>query len=327
MVFENSEYLWLLLLLLPLGFFLKESKQSLEAYFDPAILKKMRHTQRAVSKKVRNILLLLALALGIVALARPIMFNGEVKVQSSSIDVMIGFDISHSMFAEDVYPNRFEFAKQKFDAFLADMQETRIGVIGFSSQAFLISPLTKDIGSLKFLVKNMSFDNMSLKGTDIHSALEVTANLLEKHKKKALLLFTDGGDKSDYSKEIAYAKEQGVMVFIYSIGTKKGGVIKGERGVLKDSKGDIVVVKRNDSIKSLALESGGAYLKYSMQQNDIKALSDNIKSKFKNSQNKEQTIRDTQELFIFPLLLALLFFLLSFSSLPKGKKVGAKYEK
>jgi len=321
MIFENSEYLWLLLLILPLGFFLKESKQSLEAYFDPNILKKMRHRHKRLTKKVRNLLLILALALSIVALARPIINNGEITVQSSSIDVVVGFDISHSMFAEDVYPNRFEFAKRKFDAFLKEMKESRIGVIGFSSKAFLISPLTKDIGSLKFLVTNMSFDNMSLKGTDIHAALEVTSNLLEKQKKKALLLFTDGGDKSDYSKEIAYAKEHGISVFIYTIGTEKGGIIKGERGVLKDNKGDIVVVKRNDNIRALALESGGAYLKYSMQQQDIKALSDNIKSKFKSRENKEQTIRDTQELFIFPLLLAMLLLFVSFSSLPRGKKV------
>jgi Ca-activated chloride channel family protein len=321
MVFENSEYLWLLLLLLPLGFFFKENKQSLEAYFDPDILKQMRHTDRTLSKRVRNILLVLALALGVVALARPIIHNGEVKVKSSSIDVMVGFDISHSMFAQDVYPNRFEFAKRKFDNFLEEMKETRIGVIGFSSQAFLISPLTKDIGSLKFLVKNMSFDNMSLKGTDIHSTLEVTENLLEKHKRKALLLFTDGGDKSDYSKEIEYAKEHGIVVFVYSIATEKGGVIKGEHGVLKDNKGDIVVVKRNENIKSLALESGGAYLNHSMQGEDIKALSDNIKSKFKSIESKEQTIRDTEELFMFPLLLAMLLFFVSFSSLPKGKKI------
>lgn len=320
MVFDNSEYLWLLLLLIPLGFFFRENKQSIEAYFDPSILKQMRHKHRTLSRKVRNILLMLALALGIVALARPIINNGEVKVQSSSIDVMVGFDISHSMFAEDVYPNRFEFAKKKFDIFLEQMKETRIAVIGFSSQAFLISPLTKDIGSLKFLVKNMSFDNMSLKGTDVYSTLEVTENLLEKHKRKALLLFTDGGDKSDYSKEIEYAKEHGIVVFVYTIGTEKGGVIKGKNGVLKDQKGDIVVVKRNDNIKALALESGGAYLKHSMQQEDIKALSDNIKSKFKSTESNEHTIRDTQELFMFPLLLAMLLFFISFSSLLRGKK-------
>lgn len=321
MVFENSEYLWLLLLLLPLMFFFKDHKQSLEVHFDPEILKQMRHKQQTLSKKVRNAVFMLALALVMLALARPVIHNGEIKVQSSSIDVMVGFDISHSMFTEDVYPNRFEFAKKKFDTLLEEVKETRLGVIGFSSEAFLISPLTKDMGSLKFLVKNMNFDNMSLKGTDVHSTLEVTENLLEKHKRKALLLFTDGGDKKDYAKEIAYAKEHGIVVFVYNIGTPKGGVIKDEHGVIKDEKGDIVVVKRNDKIKALALESGGAYLEHSMQKQDIEILSKNIKSKFKSIESKEQSIRDTQELFMFPLLLAMFLFLISFSSLPRKRGV------
>jgi Ca-activated chloride channel family protein len=326
-LFENSQYLWLLLVLLPLLLLLKEHKESLEAYFDPAILKRMRQTQQSLSKRVRKLLFIGALLFAILALARPIIHNGEVKVESSTIDVMVAFDISHSMFAQDVYPNRFEFAKSKFHTFLEQMRESRIGVVGFSSRAFLISPLTKDIGSLKFLVKNMSFDNMSLKGTDIHAALEVTSNLLSDHKKRALVLFTDGGDKEEYSKEIAYAKEQGISIFIYNIGTQKGGVIKGEHGVLKDNHGDIVVVKRNDKIKSLALESGGAYLQQSMKQHDIKALSDNIKHKFKRTKKREQTIRDTQELFMFPLMVSILLFFISFGSLPKHKRKRIKVRK
>jgi len=321
MTFENSEFLWLALLLLPLVFLLRHRKSGLEAYFSPEVLHEMRHKDGGVSKKIRNILLLFALLFAIVSFARPVIYKGEIKVNSSTIDVMVGFDISHSMFAEDIYPNRFEFAKQKFDVLLKEMSEAKIGVIGFSSQAFLISPLTKDIGSLRFLVKNMQFDSMSLKGTDIYSALEVTSDLLKENKKKALFLFTDGGDKDDYSKEIAYAKEQGILLFVYAIGTKKGGIIKTENGVLKDKNGDIVVVKRNEAIKHLAIESGGAYLEYSMNNSDIKILSRNIKSKFKATQKNEQTIKDREELFVYPLLLSLLFFFLSFSSVPRRVKV------
>ena len=306
---------------LPLAFFLRHGKSDLEAYFSPEVLHRIRHKGGGVSKKIRNILLLVALLFGIVSLARPIIHKGEIKVNSSTIDVMVGFDISHSMFAEDVYPNRFEFAKQKFDVLLKEMTEAKIGVIGFSSQAFLISPLTKDTGSLQFLVKNMQFDSMSLKGTDIHAALEVTSDLLKENKRKALFLFTDGGDKNDYSKEIAYAKEQGILIFVYSIGTQKGGVIKTENGVLKDKKGDIVVVKRNEAIKHLAIESGGAYLEHSMNNSDIKILSRNIKSKFKATQKNEQTIKDTEELFVYPLSLSLLFLFLSFSSVPRRVKI------
>jgi len=321
MEFEQSQLLWLLLLLIPLGMMIQKGRSSLEQHFNPTLLKQMRQRQQTLSKRTRAILLLGAIALGIVALARPIINNGEIKVQSSDIDVMVGFDISNSMFAEDIYPNRFDFAKRKFDDFLEVMPQARVGVIGFSSRAFLVSPLTKDRASLKFLVNNMQFDNMSLKGTDMLSALEVTDHLIKENKKKALLLFTDGGDKSDYSQEINYAKEHGISVFVYAIGTTKGGVIKTPQGVLKDAKGDIVVVKLNEKIKELALKSNGAYLKYSMQKNDIKALAENIKAKFKSTEKKEQTIKDTQELFIYPLMLAILLFMISFSSLPRRRGV------
>ncbi len=318
MIFEQSYYLWLLLLLLPLGLLIQQGRSNLEQHFDKQVLQQLRAKQaQSLSKRSRAILLLLAIAFVIIALARPLINNGEIKVESSDIDVMVGFDISHSMFAEDIYPNRFEFAKQKFATLLKEMPQARIGVIGFSSQAFLISPLTKDQGSLKFLVNNMQFDNMSLKGTDIMSALESTERLVTENKRKALLLFTDGGDKTDYSQEINYAKEHQIVVFVYAVGTTKGGVIKTPQGVLKDKQGNIVVVKLNEAIKKLALESGGAYLMQSMQKNDIKALADNIKAKFKSTEKREQTIRDTQELFIYPLMVAILLFLLSISSLPR----------
>jgi Ca-activated chloride channel family protein len=320
MQFEHSQFLWGLLLLVPLLLLLKRHQDSLSTHFDKAILKKMYYHKGTTPLWVRHALFIAALAFAIIALARPIIDHGEVKVKSSDIDIIVGFDISHSMFADDIYPDRFSFAKRKFDTFLKDMKQARIGVIGFSSRAFLVSPLTRDFNSLKFLVKNMKFDYMSLKGTDIMSALEVTNNLLEKSQKKALLLFTDGGDKRDYTKEIAYAKEHHITLFIYAIGTDKGGVIKTQQGVLKDKNGDIVVVKRNDAIKALALESGGSYLRGSLAKNDIKALADSITKQFKNSEKKEHTIRDTKELFVYPLGLAMLLFLLSFSSLPQRRK-------
>jgi len=316
--FDNTQYLWLLLLLIPLGLLIRQSRSGLEQYFEPTILKRLRAQQHSsLSKQTRAWLLLGAMALVIVALARPIINNGEIKVQTSDIDVMVGFDISNSMFAEDVYPTRFAFAKRKFDAFLKAMPQAKIGVIGFSSQAFLISPLTKDRSSLRFLVENMQFDNMSLKGTSILSALQSTAKLLKENERKALLLFTDGGDKSNYSQEIAYAKSHGISVFIYAIGTTKGGIIKNQQGVIKDQSGNIVVVKLNEAIKSLALETNGAYLKYSMKKDDIQALAQNIRSKFKRTQKEEQTIRDTKELFIYPLMIAILLFLSAISSLPR----------
>jgi len=320
MRFENIEFLWLLLTIFPILFLKKANHNSFESCFDKEILKKMTSHNKTLSLKIRELLFVGALASAIIALARPIIDNGQIKVNSSNIDIMVGFDISNSMFSDDIYPNRFEFSKIKFDEFLSNLKDAKVGVFGFSSQAFLISPLTRDFNTLKFLVKNMKFDYVSLKGTSIISALEVTNDLLKDSKQKVLLLFSDGGDKSDYSQEISYAKNHNIAIYIYATATQKGGVIKTKNGVFKDKNGDIVVVKRNDKIKELALQSGGAYLAYSLSKNDIKAITQDIKSKFKNHKRKSKTIRDTKELFYYPLLLAILLFIISFSSLPTRKQ-------
>ncbi len=321
MRFVHPEFLWLLLLIVPMLLLIRKERSALARHFDPELLRRMRYTKGAIPKRVRDALVVAAFACGVVALARPVIDHGQIKVKSSDIDVIVAFDISRSMFADDIYPNRFEFAKRKFDLFLNHVQRARVGVIGFSSRAFLVSPLTEDFESLRFLVKNMKLEYVSLKGTDIMSALEVTQNLLEKSEKKALVLFTDGGDKNDYEAEIEYAKKHGIVLFVYAIGTKKGGVIKTDYGVLKKRNGDIVIVRRNDAIEALATRTGGAFMRYSLKKGDMEELAKRILSKFESTRQRERTIKDTRELFYYPLGLAVLLFMMSFSSLPRKERL------
>ena len=319
-LFNNYELLWLLPALLPLFYFVKSKKSDLESLFSKEVLKRVQLKSSGVSKKLRNIFLLLAVALGIIALARPQIDNGEIKVKSSFINVVTAIDMSKSMFANDVYPNRFEFAKKKFFDSLNYFKNTKIALMGFSTQTFLISPLTQDFNSLKFLAKNLNLDYLNLKGTDIMTTLESANNLFGKEKRKILLMLTDGSDQKNFNKEIAYAKAHNLVVFIYNIGTKKGGVIKDKNGILKDKKGDIVVVKRTDNIKSLALKTGGAYMNYSLANDDIKLLVETIENTFKAQNEENSTIKDRKELFYYPLTLALLLFFMALFSLPKKEK-------
>lgn len=319
--FVHVEFLYLLLFLFPLVYFLKKDATSYERFFSKEILEKLEFGKSGFSKRVRDILLIASSFFIIIALSRPIIDNGEIKVKSSFIDVVVGMDISNSMFANDIYPNRFEFAKRKFEELLGYLKNARVGILGFSQRAFLVAPLSEDYNSLEFLVKNMDASNTSLKGTSFMSALEAANDLYKEKNKKAFLIFTDGGDKKDFSKEIAYAKEHNIAVFVYAIGTKKGGVIKTERGVLKDKRGNIVVVKLNDAIKELALKTGGAYMENSLSSKDMKILADSIREKFKAKVTKESSIRDKKELFYFPLILAIiLFFMASFSLPTRSRK-------
>ncbi len=320
MQFKSPEFLLLLLLLLPLVFMLFRKGATIAHYFDAAILKKLQLSDSFLSPAVKNSFLILSSVLMIVAMARPYLDNGEIKVSTSTIDVMAAFDISRSMFANDVYPNRLTLAKKKFQEFSGDFQEAKIGVIGFSSRAFLISPLTEDFATLEYLVGNMNLDSITLRGTSVMNALKVTNDLLNESEKKALILFSDGGDSENFSKEIAYAKKHNIVVFAYNIGTTKGGVIPDEKGAFTDANGDIVVVRLNTKIKELALQSGGAYMEYSLKTNDIDALAKAIKQRFSEKNEEESTIRDEKELFFYPLSAAIVLLFLALYSMPSRRR-------
>ena len=325
--FHNSEFLWLLLLLIPLAYLIKKRGNVLGAVFSKEVLKRVQIKKRSLSKRVRSSLLLLAIGLAIVALARPEIDNGEIEVKSSFINVITGIDMSKSMYANDVYPNRFAFAQKKFVSSLEYFKNAKVALMGFSSQTFLISPLTEDFNTLKFLTKNMKPEYLSLVGTDILATLSSANEMFGEEKKKILLLFTDGGDQTNFDKEIAYAKEHNIVVYIYNIGTTKGGIIKEQGTVLKDKQGNIVVVKRNDNIKELAMKTGGAYLNYSLNKDDIRILVDTIQAQFKAKETQSSTIRDRKEIFYYPLGLALLLLLLSFYSLENLSVRREKWDK
>jgi Ca-activated chloride channel family protein len=319
--FKDIELLTLLLLLLPMLFLLGQKSRKQSAVFAPNVLKKIALPYRSLSKKSRNILMILAAAFTIIALARPQINHGEIKVKSSFINIVTAIDMSKSMFADDIYPNRFEFAKNKFFNALDHLKNSKISLIGFSTRTFLISPLTQDFHSLKFLAKNLNLDYLSLKGTNIMATLHSANELFGDEKQKVLLLFTDGGDESNFDEAISYAKEHHIAVYIYNIGTKKGGIIKDNATVLKDKNGDIVVVKRNDAIKKLAVESGGAYMNYSLRHDDIKLLTQDIQKHFKAKEEQVSTIKDTKELFYYPLLLAVVLLFMALYSRPRRRTV------
>jgi Ca-activated chloride channel family protein len=264
------------------------------------------------NKKFRfNIFILISFIFLIIAFARPILNNGEIKVKTSNVNVIIGLDLSLSMFANDVYPTRFDFAKNKIKYLIENFKDSKIGIIGFSSRTFMISPLTEDTETLEYLINNLSLDTTNLKGTDILNSLEVTNDLMLKNKKKVLVLFTDGGDNKDYTQEIEYAKEHNIKVYIYGIGTKKGSPIKINGKTIKDKSGNIVIVNLNTKIKELSLQTNGAYLQYSNNDKDINMIIEDIKSKFKNDKKEEKIIKNNQELFYYPLFLSFITFFIS----------------
>jgi len=314
MLFENINVLWLLLLVLPLIYLAFKLSSPLQQIFAKDILEKISPSGRGLSQKVRVLLLIASLALGIIALARPQLDNGDINVKKQTKNLVVAIDISKSMFLTDLYPNRFEFAKAKFKRLLDNLKETKVALLGFSDRAFLIAPLTSDYNSLKYLSNHLRADYLNLKGTSIIEALHSANDLMKNKKKKALLIFTDGGDKKDFSKEIEYAKSHNIKVFIYATATKKGALIK-------DSKGNMVNLKLNEAIKSLALQTGGAYMEYSLNNSDMKELAKIIEAKLSSDKEAQEVIKNRVELFYYPLIVSVILLFMGLFSLPERKRV------
>ncbi len=320
MIFLKPEYFTMMLLpTLVLFYLIASNKSAVELYFDEKVLQRLRFDNDALGKVGRNMLLFAALIMMIVALARPVIEKRDITIASKSIDVMVAFDISQSMLAADIYPSRLAFAKRRFMELVENFKEANIGVIAFSSEGFLLSPMTQDSRMLKYLVHNLSLDSMSLQGTNLFIALQKGKEFLKDAKEKIVIIFTDGGDKSDFSKEIEMAKRYEESIYIYAIGTNKGAPILRNGEALKDKNGDIVITRLNRAIKELAFESGGAYIVGGYEDDSVKLLVKDIKNKFKMRDLKERKVKEYKELFYYPLALALFFMLCAFSSFPMRK--------
>ncbi len=310
-----NPYAFLVLFLLLILFFIKGKEKNYESYFEAKMLKRIIIGKNQT--KLNLLLLTLSFIFLVIALARPVIENKPITVSQSSVSLVVAFDISKSMMATDVYPNRLLFAKNKFFQMLTNLQNEKIGAIAFSSKSFLIAPLTSDYGTVKYLVDNLSLDSISVNGSLVDEALQSTAKLFEGTKDKSLLIFTDGCDNDNFAQEIAFAKNNNIKVFIYAIGTKKGSAIDNNGDVLKDDKGNIVITKLNENIKQLAFETGGAYLEYSPQDKDIENLLDAIREKSEARKIGDAVISDNVELFYIPLFIGLLFFMVAISGFKK----------
>ncbi|MDQ7067083.1 MAG: VWA domain-containing protein [Sulfurimonas sp.] len=318
MSFLYPEFLYYILLPMLLLFGLILSKKSSEElYFSSEVMEKLRVSANTLTLNVRNWLFLVMGVLILIALSGPVINDGVVEVKAKSADIMIALDISDSMLAEDVYPNRLKLAKQKALELLKLAPNERIGVIGFAKNSYLVSPLSFDTNAVAFLLRELRTDSITEKGTDFLSMLNVVDKSIKKESKKYLLILSDGGDSEDFRDEIAYAKEHKIVVFVLAIGTSKGAPIKREDGSFLKHNGEILISKRNDKISTLATKTGGVYIKSVNSNADIRAMLKEIEAHSEKKELKSQEINRYIALFYYPLALALFLLLIATSSFYK----------
>jgi Ca-activated chloride channel family protein len=253
----------------------------------------------------------------IIALSQPVIKEGSVEIKAKSVDVMIALDISDSMLAQDVYPNRLEAAKRKALSLLQEAKDERIGVVAFAKNSYLVSPLSFDKASVSFLLEQLDTSSITEQGSDFLSVIEAVKKIQKDDPKKVLLILSDGGDKSDFSSEIALAKKSGITVFILGIATKQGAPIKRDDGTFIKYNDEIIISKLNENIATLATKTGGVYIEATTSQEDIKRMIQEIGRVGEKKELKSQEVQKSKPLFYYPLSIALLLLLIAMSSIGK----------
>lgn len=321
MQFLHPNVFYILMIPLVLLFILLlTSKSGIHKYFSAEVLEKLSVKSGFLDKKSRNFLYFLVLFFFIVALSRPVVDKKEQNIKQTLIPIVIALDVSKSMLAQDIFPNRIELAKKKLQQIIEISKNSTIGVVLFAKDSFILSPVTEDFLSLKYIVNNLDTNLNFANGSNIDAVLEATKYMLEDFQVKNLIILSDGGNDNSYEKEIEFAKENNIVVYSIGLATKQGAPIPNttgeQKGYLTNKNGDIVTVKLNESIKEFSLKSNGGYIDFTLDDSDVKAIVNQINIESQKEELNTQKIKIYTELFYYPLALGLFLLLIALSSFP-----------
>lgn len=244
------------------------------------------------------------------ALLRPQWGVTERVVEQEGRELFIALDISRSMLASDVKPNRLAFAKAKIKQLLSMLPAERVGLIVFSGGAFVQCPLTRDMAAFNLFLDTVDVETLSSGTTSIAQALNTVVQAFESlptRKNKLVVLFTDG---EDFSEGLASIKQEtqkiGLTIVTYGIGTADGAPVPlvspdgAMQGYQKDAQDKIVISRLNEGIlQTLARDSGGIYISPTQNNSDMQLLVNKVQvyEKEKFEDRKIETGQDRYYLF------------------------------
>ena len=298
--FANPDFLYLLLLLPALVvLFIINSlrrKNALKKLGNPVLIDKLLPERSGIRPVIKFILMLIAVAALTIALARPQFGSKLEEVKKQGIEVIIALDVSNSMLAEDIQPDRLERAKQAISRLIDRLQNDRIGLIVFAGDAYTQVPITTDYVSAKMFLDAITPDIVPKQGTAIGSAIELGMRSFSpgEGKSKAMIIISDGENHEDDPVGAAEeAAKAGIVIYTIGIGTPDGVpipiTVNGRRDYLKDKNGSIVITKLDEDIlKKIAMATGGNYVRANNSNIGLEEIYSNIRKMTK--QDLESTM-------------------------------------
>jgi Ca-activated chloride channel family protein len=242
-------------------------KKALQEFASPHLLQALTRNVSPARRRTKNILLVLAVACLFVALARPQYGNRWVEVKQKGIDILIGFDVSKSMLARDISPDRLTRAKLAVRDFVARLEGDRVGLMPFAGTAFLMCPLTTDYEAFNTSLDALDVNIIPKGGTNIGAAIREAEKVLNNEANhKILILVTDGEDLSaDAIAAARQAKEEKMTIYTIGVGTPEGELIPStdrSRGqFIQDDSGKFVTSRLDEkTLSEIARITGGLYV-------------------------------------------------------------------
>jgi Ca-activated chloride channel family protein len=333
MIFYAPHFFWALLSIPLLGLLLLWSrhrrKKLLEQFAAPQLLSRLVPSSRGWATAIRELLLLSALFFLVIALARPQWGRLTQNVQRQGLDLMLVADVSLSMKARDIAPDRITRLRHEIGDFLEQAQGDRIGLVGFAAEAKLLCPLTIDYGALHLFVDELEPSEF-LQGTDIASALERAEAALPQHESsyQIIILMSDGEEHDPRALEVAKRlAEKGITLYTIGIGSTSGVPIPldGPGGLLykKDRRGEIVTTRLNEELMRQIAQAGrGSYFHTGPDDFELRRVLEEIRDR-ERREIDSNLYEQMAERYQIPLAIALILLsleMLSPSELRRRKR-------
>lgn len=319
-VLENGHFLWLVLGMAV--FFIgarNYRKRRMLKFAGEEVLGELSLTYSGRRDKFKKILLLCAVFFLVISLMRPQWGSRWQDVKRKGVDIIIALDVSKSMLAQDVRPNRLEKAKLAVKELVYKLQGDRIGLITFAGSAFTQCPLTSDYSGFLFTLDEVDTDIIPQPGTAISKAITEAVKDYEGggKKYKALIIITDGEDhQGDILKLAQRAKEENIKIFCIGIGSKEGELIplvENGGGFLKDRGGNVVKTRLNeDVLKEIARNTGGSYARAGKLDFGLDFIYDQNISKMEKQEFESKMVKYYDQRFQIPLFLAIVLLIAEF---------------
>ena len=319
--FQHIEYL-IGLAVLPVMialyiFVIRWKKKTITKIGDPNLVSQLILGYSQKKFRLKFILFSVAFALGIIALASPRLPLGNNTVSRSGIDVMIALDVSKSMLAQDIKPDRLERSKQVLSKLIDQLGDDRIGIVVFAGRAYLQMPLTTDHAAAKMYLSSATPAVVPTQGTVIGDALKMCfASFNSKEKKfKSIILISDGEDHDENALTLAKAiSNEGVMINTIGIGSPEGATILDAEtnGPKKDAAGNPVVTKLNETeLQGIAANGKGIYQFFTSTDEVVAKLQSQLKG-MEQKPITEKSLLNYQYFFQWVLALVLLLLVVDF---------------